>query len=394
MALSLSLEATKRAYSRVWAEVDLAAIRHNIVALRKHIAPAKLMAVVKANAYGLGAIPVAKVALEAGASSLAVATVEEGQELRQAGITAQILVLGYTPPELALEAVQAGLTLTINSPELIKALAVAIKSKPALMSGETLPVHLKLETGLHRFGLEAEEALQIARLISSTQGLHLQGLYSHFATGDEIDLSFVYEQQRRFEDGRKLLEQQGFQFDQLHFSNSASGISLKEARYDLVRTGLAIYGYYPSTIVETRARDACLNLRPALTLKSVIARLSTLEKGESVGYNRTYIAQNNRRLALVPVGYADGYCRAMSNQAEVLVKGQKVEVVGRVSMDQIVLDITGLESSLSEGDEVVLIGSSSGNNIPLEEVARICGTITYEILTGLGRRVKRVYTDS
>lgn len=390
MALPLSREALALSTPRTWAEIDLEAIRHNVKALRRHIAPAQFIGVVKANAYGLGAIPIAKTAIEAGAYGLAVSSCEEGQELRYAGINVPILVLGYVPIELAEAAAEAELTLTVNDSRLAQALSRAtLRSR---RKNGPLPVHLKLDTGLNRYGLEPDEALELARLIARLPGLALQGLYTHFATGDEPDRRFVLEQQRHFEATRAMLAGHGFHFPQQHLSNSASGIGLKESRAGFVRVGLALYGYYPSPSVEAEARRAGLFLRPALTLKSTIIRLNDLEPGEAVGYNRTYVATERRRLALVPLGYADGYRRALSNQGEALVNGQRVPVVGRISMDQLTLDVTGL-AGVQEGDEVVFIGSQEDTCIAIEEVAELCDTIPYEIMTGLGRRVKRVYLE-
>lgn len=388
LPLYLGADAAEGYAPRTWAEIDLAAIRHNIRSLRRHLAPAQLLAVVKANAYGLGAVPVATAALEAGATGLVVASCEEGHELRRAGLSGPILVLGYVPVELAALAVEAELTLTVNSPELAQALSrvagrVRRKANP-------LPVHLKLETGLNRFGLDPDRALTLARLISNLPGLVLEGIYTHFATGDEPDQSFVHEQQRRFTEICKHLAAHGFHFPQQHLSNSASGVSVKAAGGGLARIGLGLYGYHPSPEVEAQARRVALFLRPVLTLKSVVAHLNDLEAGETVGYNRTYTAHEARRIALVPIGYADGYPRALSNKGAALVNGQRAPIVGRISMDQFTLDVSDIEG-VQEGDEVVLIGSQGQNDISLEEVAAHCDTISYEILTGLGRRVRRVY---
>jgi alanine racemase len=390
MALPLSLEIADLTAPRTWAEVDLRAIKYNVKVLRRHIAPAQFLAVVKANAYGLGAIPIAKAAIEAGAVGLVVASCEDGQELRQAGIIVPILVLGYVPVELAEAAVAHDLTLTVNDPALAKALSRAtLRSR---RKTTPLPVHFKLDTGMNRYGLEPDEALELAQLISRLPGLTLQGLYTHFATGDEPDRSFVYEQQRRFEATSTYLAQHGFHFPQQHLSSSASGIGLKLSCTNFVRFGLALYGYYPSPTIAVEAKRSGLNLRPSLTLKSIIIRLNDLEPGEAVGYNRTYVATERRRVALVPLGYADGYRRALSNQGIALVGGQRARIIGRISMDQLTLDVTGLPG-VREGDEVVFIGSQEGSCVSLEEVADLCDTIPYEIMTGLGRRVKRIYHE-
>ncbi|MDB5080900.1 MAG: Alanine racemase [Chloroflexi bacterium] len=372
---------------RLWAEIDLEAIKYNVRVLRRYIAPSQFTAVVKANAYGLGAVPIAKAALEAGASGLAVASFEEGHELRRAGIGGRILVLGYVSPDLAGAAVEAELTLTVNTPDLAQALSRAVQNRRRTFP---LPVHLKLDTGLHRYGLEPDQALEMCKIISGLPGLALQGLYTHFASGDEADPSFVLEQKRRFDHTRDLLEANGFYFPQQHLSNSASAITVKEARSDFVRFGLALHGYHATPEVEAEARKAGLFLKPALTVKSTVVRLSTLPAGETVGYNRTYKASEPRQVALIPVGYADGYRRSLSNKGQVLINGKRAPVLGRVSMDQIVVDVTD-HQGLQEGDEVVLIGAQGDDAVSLEEVAAWCDTITHEILTGLGRRVKRVY---
>ncbi len=388
MAFPFLLEIPTTAPPRTWAEIDLGVIRHNVTVLRRHIAPSGLYAVVKANGYGLGAGPIARAAIEAGATGLVVSSCEEGIELREAGLTAPILVLGYVPQELAAAAVEANLTLTVNEARLACALSTVAIYRPA---NNPVPVHLKLDTGLNRAGLEPEKALELARLIARLPGLTLQGLYTHFATSDEPDPAFVYEQMKRFEAGRVWLAANGFHFPQHHLSNSASGITLPESRADFVRFGLALYGYYPTPAIEEVARAAGLILRPALSLKSHIVRLNEIEPGTTVGYNRTYVATERRRLALVPLGYADGYRRALSNRASALVRGQRAPIVGRISMDQLSLDVTDIPG-VREGDEVVFIGSQDGANIPLEDIADLCDTIPYEIMTGLGKRVKRVYT--
>jgi alanine racemase len=373
---------------RAWAEVDLGAVRHNIQALQKHFGPhTKIMAVVKANAYGLGAVPVARAALEAGASALAVSSCEEGVALREAGLQGQMLVMGYVPPDCAELAAESGLTLTVNEISLARALSQA--ARRLRWRNNPLPVQLKLDTGLHRYGLEPEKALELAQVISSLPGLSLQGLYTHFATGDDPDPGFVYEQMRRFDHTRRLLERHGFNFPQEHLANSASAINLPRSRRGMVRIGLSMLGYYPSE----QSRQHGPELEPCLTLKSVVARLSRLEPGEGVGYNLTYIADEPRDLALVPFGYADGYRRALSNKGEVLIGGQRARVLGRIMMDQFVVDVTGRDDIVQD-DEVVLIGRQGEAEVTLEEVATVCDTIPWEILTGLGPRVQRVYTDN
>lgn len=376
--------------TRSWAEVNLAAVGHNVRALQRHIGlGTRIMAVVKANAYGLGASKVAGSALAAGASALAVATCEEGVSLRESGLTScPILVLGYVPNGLLAEAVAANLTLTINDPETAQLLSQEAIRQHRRYS--PLPVQLKLDTGLHRYGMEADTALDMARYIRALPGLQLQGLYTHFASGDEADRSFVYEQLRRYELMRSYLVAHGFSFVQEHLSNSASAITVPEARGEMVRVGLGVLGYYPSPSVAKEAYLAKLRLQPCFTLKSRIVRVSEIAPGEGVGYNLTFVAERMTRLALIPIGYADGYRRSLSNKGEVLVNGRRAPVVGRISMDQLTIDVTEV-GEVHEGDEVVLIGKQGHSEISLEEIAAKCDTISYEILTGLGPRLKRVY---
>lgn len=391
MSILLFPNLTQTETSRVWAEINLSAIEHNIQALQTHLGAAtRIIAVVKANGYGLGATRIGGSALAAGAVSLAVATCEEGVELRESGLTScPILVLGFVPHGLIADAVAANLTLTINDPETAQLLSQEAVRQHRRYS--PLPVHLKLDTGLHRYGMDAETALDMARFIQALPGLQLQGLYTHFATGDEADRSFVHEQLRRYEAVRNYLLAHGFQFIQEHLSNSASSITVVEARAGMARVGLSMLGYYPSHIVAEEAHENSLRLQPCLTLKSQIVHLTDIEPGEGVGYNLTFVAQRPTRLALVPIGYADGYRRALSNKGMVLVNGKRVPVVGRVSMDQITIDVSEAGNVLV-GDEVVLIGKQGSAQVTIEEVAAKCDTISYEILTGLGPRIKRVYT--
>jgi len=373
--------------ARVWAEVDLGAIQHNIQALRRHFGyKTEIMAVIKANAYGLGAVEVARTALKAGAISLAVACCEEGLQLRDAGLNdCKILVLGPIPVGLIPAALSAKLTLAVVDTQ-----TLSLLSREAQQQNIIAKIQLKLETGLHRGGLDSAAALELARLAKNLPNLKLDGLYTHFATGDEPDPDFVLEQQQRYYQTRDLLAANGFNFPEEHLANSASSIRLGKVRGRLVRVGIALLGYHPSETVAEHAEANNLELKPALTLKSTIVRLHWIEAGESVGYGRTFVAQRPTRVALVPIGYADGYRRELSNRAEVLVNGQRAKVIGRVSMDQITLDVTAIPD-LTVNDEVVLIGQQGQHEVSLEEIADLCDTIGYEILTGLGNRVKRVY---
>lgn len=375
--------------ARSWAEINLRAVQHNVATLHKQLGNIKIIAVVKANAYGLGATKIAGTALAAGADALAVATCEEGVELRESGLTScSILILGYVPPALLPEIVAYNLTMTLNDPNIAAQLSQEAIRQHRRYS--PLPVQIKLDTGLHRYGMDVETALDMARYIKALPGIQLQGLYTHFATGDEADKSFVYEQMGRYEEGRNFLAAHGFDFPQEHLSNSASAISVPDARIGMVRLGLSILGYYGSREVAEEARKNKVLLKPCLTLKSQVVRVSEIEAGEGVGYNLTFVAKRPTRIALVPIGYADGYRRALSNKADVLIRGQRARVIGTISMDQLTVDVTHIPD-VQDGDEVVLIGRQVASEITLEEIAEKCDTINYEILTGLGSRIKRVY---
>ncbi|TAK31142.1 MAG: alanine racemase [Chloroflexota bacterium] len=360
-----------------WVEVDLDAIRQNVRVLRAHLGDGiHLAAVVKANAYGHGAPAVAQAALAAGAEHLAVVSVQEGVELRQAGLTAPIVILGYTPEWEAETVVENGLAPTVTRPEVVLAL-----SQAAVTRGTRVRVHIKVDTGLHRFGAEPREALALRDLIASLPGIELEGLSTHFASADEADKTFTREQ-------FALYQQIAHQMPEVrlrHAANSSAVLDLPETALTMVRIGIALYGLYPSLDVS---RD--VPLRPALSLKSRLARLHGLETGDPVSYGCTWRAQRPSRVGLVPCGYAHGLRRALSNTGMMLVRGRRVPIRGRICMDQCVVDVTDVpEAELH--DEVVIIGRQRDGEITADEVATQVGTISYEILTGIPPRVPRVY---
>lgn len=364
-----------------WAEIDLGAIAHNIRALKQHIGPAvELCAVVKANAYGHGAEAVARTALTHGAGRLAVARLEEGVALRQAGITAPILVMGPIDPSAAPTLIAHNLIPTVNTP----ALAWAI-SQQAQAVGRTVPVHLKVDTGMGRFGLLPEEVVPFARQVFSQPGLYLEGFWTHFAVADEADKDYTHYQFYRYQQALRELEAAGFRVPLRHVANSAATLDLPETHLDMVRCGIAIYGLYPSSEVSRR-----VELRPAMTLKARIGRVRTLPAGSSVSYGRTYTTRRATRVALIPFGYGDGYSRALSNRGQVLVRGRRVPIVGRVCMDLFVVDVSAVPD-VREGDEVVILGRQGDQAITADELAEALDTINYEIVTALAARVPRVY---
>ena len=365
----------------VWAEIDLDAIAHNVAAIKRHVGEqVGVMAVVKANAYGHGAVPVARTALKSGASRLAVNRLDEGVSLRKAGIRAPILVMGYTPAAGAPKAVTHDLTLTVTSMELAQALSAAANG-----AGKSVPVHVKIDTGMGRFGLLPDEAVDFIRALRRLPGLMLEGVYTHFAVADLADKSYTHQQFATYRQILAALEQESIQVPLRHVANSAATLDLPETHLDAVRPGIAIYGLRPSSEVEP-----VIPLQPALTLKSRVGRVRTLPGGSSISYGRTFVTRRPTPVALVPCGYGDGYMRLNSNRGAVLIHGRRAPIRGRVCMDQFVVEITGIEQ-VRLNDEVVLIGRQGDEVLSAEEVARWGETINYEVVTQIMPRVPRVY---
>lgn len=364
-----------------WAEIDLDAIAHNARLLKDRAgAESELMAAVKANAYGHGAVPVSKAALEGGASQLAVHRTREGVQLRQAGITAPILIMGYTLPAESKRVVCWDLTPTVNSKVQAKAVSAA-----AMAQDRALPIHVKVDTGMGRYGLLPDEVLDFVRFLNDLPGLILEGLYTHFAVADLADKSFTRHQFSIYMDVVGQLEEAGFAFPLKHVANSAATLDLPEMALDVVRCGIALYGLRPSGEVEP-----AVPLQPALSLKSRVARVRTVPAGSSISYGRTYVTDKATDVALVPVGYGDGYHRLISNRGAVLIHGQRAPIVGRVCMDQFVVSVDHIRD-VQLHDEVVLIGRQDGECISAEEVAGWAETINYEVTSSLLPRVARKY---
>jgi alanine racemase len=360
----------------VWADIDLDALAHNVRQLKQRAGGALLMAVVKANAYGHGAVAVGRAALEAGADRLGVICLDEGEELRQADITAPILIMGFTPPSQAERVVDLSLTPTVSSHEFALALA-----HHAAARGVTATVHLKVETGLNRYGLPPEQLLPLAEALRQLPDLDVEGLFTHFATGDEPDKSYVQRQFRAFTTVAERLPWIRLR----HVANTATLLDMPELALDMVRAGIGVYGCYPSAHV---ARDVAL--RPVLSLRSRVARLRKLQPGESVSYGCTWTAARPSVVALVMCGYADGLRRCLSNKGSVLIRGRRAPIIGRVAMDMSIVDVTDIPF-VALDDEVVIIGRQRDDEITAEEVAELCGTINYEALSAITARVPRVY---
>lgn len=371
-------------YRDTVAEVDLDAIRHNVRQFRRHLPKSvRLMAVVKADAYGHGAVPAARAALSAGADSLAVAFLDEALELRAAGVSAPILVMGYTPPRAVGEAVRNDVTLTVYSEEVVEALGCQVARE-----GRSVDVHVKVDTGMGRIGLLEEDFPAFLRHFARFPRLRIGGVYTHFACADEPDKGYTHFQHRRLLRFLDQLREAGMDTPLVHCSNSAAAIALPEYRHALVRIGIGMYGYYPSEELNRRV----IRLKPALTLKTRIVRLKRPPKGTGISYGKTVTVDGSRWIATIPVGYADGLSRRLSNRGSALVKGRRVPIVGRVCMDQTMLDVTEA-MPVSVGDEVVLYGRQGDEVICVDEVARLLDTISYEVTCAVGWRVPRVYLE-
>lgn len=363
--------------------VDLAAIRHNYHVLRDRVpAHVRVMPVIKADAYGHGMIPVAQTLQSEGVEYFAVALVEEGIALREAGITARILVLGATMKEAVAEAVSNGLTQTVFSAEMLGWI-----EEEAARQNRTARIHIKLDTGMNRIGLRTEaEAKELSDALANAPHVKAAGIYTHFAVADEPmpdgSLNAYSRQQlERFQQLRTC-------FDPAipaHVANSAMSLVAPEAYFSMIREGISLYGYPP---VKSE-----LSFTPALTWRSEIVHIKTIRKGETVGYGRTFTAERDMRLATVAVGYGDGYHRSISNRGEMLIRGQRVPVTGRVCMDQTMVDVTDIPEACV-GDEVMLIGPQGGDFISAEELALWADTISYEVLLGITARVPRLYQNT
>ena len=369
-----------------WAEVDLDAVRHNVAVLLERCAPAQLCAVVKADAYGHGAVAVARAALEAGATWLAVAMVEEGEDLRRHGIDAPVLLLSEPPPEAMAAVVSARLTPTVYTPAGVAALAAAVGA-----GRPPLGIHLKVDTGMHRVGVDPPDAAALALAVDEAAGLRLEGLWTHLAVADEpAQDSFTATQLARFEEVRDVLAMAGHRPGLLHAANSAAALVHPAARYDMVRCGISVYGQPPAPVLADRAP-----LRPVLSLRARVSLVRALDAGERLSYGRRYaVREPGSVVATVPLGYADGVPRRLSEVGgEVLVGGRRRPVAGTVTMDQILVDC-GRRADVAVGDEVVLIGRQGDDEVTAMEWADLLGTISYEVLCGISPRVPRVLRDS
>ncbi len=381
-ASGLSAPASPSSKRATRARIDLDALCHNVGVLREVVGPrTMLMAVVKADAYGHGAVPIARAALDAGAMMLGVATVDEGVTLRQAGIDAPILAVAPTVEEEFDAALTYGISLGMGS----SAMAARLASR-ALARGKTMGVHVEVDTGLHRFGVPLDNALTEITRIAALDGLRLEGVYTHMATSETPEEGSAAAQLLFYETLLERLATLGMVPDVLHHAANSGGVlEMPEARFDVVRPGLALYGYHP-------AGSGALGrgLRAVLSLTTRLVRLESVAPGAGVSYNHTFITRRETLLGLVPLGYGDGLPRLLSNRGHMLVRGRRAPIVGRVCMDQTVLDLTDVPG-IAEGDEVVAIGAQGDEFIGADEIALHAQTNAYEVLCGIAPRVPRDY---
>lgn len=368
-----------------WIEIDLIALRHNFSRIRDLVGDrTMLMPVIKADAYGHGAVRCAKTLLRAGADRLAIATLEEGVALRKAGIGVPILCLGYLPPRQYEAALVFDLTFTVYHYQQAAEIAAA-----AGRLGKTARAHIKVDSGFTRLGFDVSEesAAQVAR-IQALPGIELEGAYSHFAAADSRQQEFSHYQNGEFSRFLALCREQGVTFPVHHIANSAALLELPEYRYELCRPGILLYGCQPAAEITPLS-----GLQPVMSVRAEIARLMRIKPGTTVGYGCAWVATRDSLIATLPLGYADGISRLLARRGSVLVHGQRAPIVGRICMDQFMIDVTDMQGTepLHEGDIVTIMGEDGGDSIRAEELAERMGTINYEILCMLGNRLPRVY---
>lgn len=372
---------TKESMERSWAEIDLNALAENFEHIKGLLYPkTKVLAVVKANAYGHGAVACAKTLLAAGADYLGVATLDEAMQLRRADVAAPILILGYTAPEEAECLVREHITPTVYSLAFAEALSAA-----AVRLQKCAPMHLKINTGMERIGFDVTDVktiLQVCRL----PGLETEGIFTHLACADEADSSNVHTQFTRFTDVIQALRVAGINIPLQHILNSAGIFDFPEYQLTMVRPGIILYGYYPSEYIH-RERAA---LRPVMSVKTQVIHLHKVIAGSGISYGWSYVAPHDMMVATVPIGYADGYKRLLSGKVCMLADGQRVPVLGKICMDQCMIDVSSVHT-IHVGDVITVLGQENQSSVTADELAKLCQTISYEIVSTIGMRIPRLY---
>lgn len=366
----------------VWAEIDLDNIAFNMKNIKNLVKDKEVIGVIKADAYGHGAVEVAKVLSENGASRFAVAIITEAIELRKHDIKLPIMILGYTPIEYAKDLIKYDIEQTVYNLEYAKEL-----SNVALKLGKKAKIHIALDTGMGRIGfIPDDDSLEEVLKISALDGIEIVGIFTHFSTADEEDKEYTNYQFNKIQNFIKKLSDRGVNIPLKHVSNSGAIIDLPETYLDAVRAGIILYGYYPSDEVK----KSNLSIKPALTLKTKISHIKKMEKDMYVSYGRTFKTERDSIIATLPIGYADGYSRLLSGKAKVIVNGKFANVVGRICMDQCMIDVTDV-GEVKVGDEVILLGEDNGLKFNANDMASLIGTINYDVLCMIKHRVPRVY---
>jgi len=367
----------------VWAEVDLDKLAYNMREIRRISKSKNIIAVVKADGYGHGAVDIAPVLLQNGANGLAVAVISEAVELRRAGIEAPIMVLGFTPPNLIDNLLRYDIEQTVINYEFAKELSNMARKKNKIAK-----IHIAVDTGMGRIGfLPNDRSVDEIYKISQLSNIEIEGLFSHFSSADEGDKEYTKLQVERFNDFYNKLKNLNIKINNRHIGNSAAIIDLPETHFEAVRPGIILYGYYPSNEVVKQK----IKLKPVMSLKSNIIHIKTLPPGEHISYGRRFKTERESIIATLPVGYADGYTRLLFGKARVIVNGKFAPVVGTICMDQCMIDVTSIDG-VELGNEVILIGEDDHNNkFTADNVAELLGTINYEIVCAINKRVPRVY---
>jgi alanine racemase len=362
-------------------QIDLNAFEQNIQSFQEYLpAGTQIMVAVKANAYGHGAIPMAKAAIRAGASYLGVAFVDEGIELRKAGVDVPILILGYTPAFALEDAIKYRLTLTVFSLDQGKAIF-----NTAQQLDMSATIHIKIDTGMGRIGVQPEEATILLEQLMGMPLLYIEGVYTHLATADDINTEYLTKQHTTFVGVIDELEKKSITIPIIHIANSPGAIQIPKAVFNMVRLGISAYGYYPSMAMKGQ-----IQLTPVLSFKSAITHVKKPSFGCGISYGATYKATGEQWIATIPVGYGDGFRRSFSNKGSVLISGKKVPIVGTVCMDQLMVDVSSV-MPVEVGEEVIIYGKQGGEEFTVDEVAQQLDTISYEVTTMLSHRIPRVY---
>lgn len=376
-----------KTYSRVYAKIDLDAVAYNMEQMKKNIKPeTKVMAVIKADGYGHGAVQIAEMMERWNYIwGFAVATLDEAIVLRAEGIAKPILVLGCVFPDQYMEMLKYDIRMNVYTEEMAESI-----SEMAAREGRTAYMHIKLDTGMSRLGFGIhEQAVEAIQRISQMPNVEMEGIFTHFAKADETDKTFTEKQIQEFTWMVERLKEKNVIFTYAHCSNSAGIIDVPQANFDLVRAGISTYGLYPSEEVDKRR----VKLKPALALKSHVAFVKEIEAGIPVSYGGTFISEHKMKIATIPVGYADGYPRSLSNKGYVLIRGKKAPIIGRVCMDQFMVDVTEIDG-VSFGDKVTLIGKDGNEILPVETLSELSGRFNYEFVCDLGKRIPRVYVQN